>query len=1461
MASNVTGTSAFPPRKWYRKVPFVSTTPIERRLTEPASKSSSKSTPRDVEDGAKDEVGTGAENSPKLRLPESTANWLSIMLFHWLSPVLRIGYTRPLQTDDLYDMPDYRLAEDHADKLERCWAARLEKNRSIPAGPGSWRPFWMRRRSDTTVLTMALNDVCFRWFWLGGMFKLAGDLSQMVSPLLIRFTISYLSDSSLHATRAAFGLVVGLFLVLVFSVTANVHGFYRSYTTGILLRGALMHTIYRRATSDQLTERAKLRNGYTGVGKLMSLMSADVTRVDFVCGYFHSAWTSILQIALCLALTIWTMGYSALPGFGLLALLYPLQTFMVGKLLKLRRGSMPFTDARVKAVVEAVSAIRLVKTNAYEKSLLAKIGQLRGDEVVYIRKRMLLRALNTAVSYTAPTIASVLAIVCYGATQGGLKADVIFSSLTFFMLLRTPLQALPTSLSAIADARAALERLTAFMLASDAGAPIPPKFVGNSTSTQLDGDDSAQTVVAVEDATFAYHDDESLLDDSSETSTQNTTATVMEKVQNEKQQDGAQSQVATTPLENQPHQAQRLYIDSLIVERDQLVCVVGPVASGKSSIFRALMGDMQPIQSRNCQVNTPSLAYAPQSAWLLSETVRENIVFGRPYDEAWYEQVLTRCCLHRDLERLPEGDMTVVGEMGVSLSGGQKQRISLARAIYGRSPLLFLDDCFSALDADVGKQVFEMVVNQARRNREATVVLVTHSMVLASQADRVVYMDKGRIVEQGEYAVLSRRDGPFSRFVGTSMDSWSAAQEQEETSEERQGGEAKQESQSSGSTPAEKGPDNNDNNKEQKPGAAGRGKEIMQKEERLVGSVSGKTYIRYVMMGNAYVTVPLFVTSIIIYQGTSIVSPLWLTWWQATKYSSITESEYMGGYAAFGIGQSLGLFCMSASFALFCFYCSNRLHHAAIARVLHAPVAFFDTTPQGRITHRFSKDVDAVDNVVGETLRLFISTSVQAIGTVILVTIILPPFLAIAAVLLLAYTWTGMYYRPSARELRRLNNLLRSRIYEHFGESLSGLATLKAFGAVSRFVQDNARRIDTENTAYWLSVACQRWLNLRLDLCGAVLVFITGLLVVGLRGTISVSAGGVVLSYVVTAQSVFGNMIRQSAEIENNMNSVERMLHYAYNIEQEPPYEAEGVDQDLKAQEWPQSGHVEFRDFTLSHRPDLPPALRNVTLDIKPGEKVGIVGRTGAGKTTLISALLRNTEPTSGKIVIDGVDIHTIGLSLLRSSLSVISQDAVLLAGTIRYNLDPFQQYDDAWLQKCLSRVKLADPERPAGTEKTVNTSENTIAEPESGIGSELEKQETAHSARGTRGLSLDFEVKENGANISQGQRSLISIARALVRRSKIVIMDEATASIDGRADGQLQEMLSEVLGDATVLTVAHRLDTIVATCDRVVVMESGQVAEFDGIPELFARKDSIFRSLCDASKISVGPREERGAE
>ncbi|TPX09118.1 uncharacterized protein E0L32_001619 [Thyridium curvatum] len=1398
---------AFPRRKWYRRVPFLSQRPIETKLTERHVKPKSTST-------SNAESGQGTDTQTyETETPETTANLLSIITFNWLGTLLRTGYSRPLQADDLYDLPNTSLTIDHADRLEKSWAARLKANRERPPPPKgwlSWRPFWERRTTDATVLTLSLNDVCFRRFWTGGFLKMLGDLTQIVSPLLIRFVINSLSDPSEQAYRSGFGLAVGLFLVLAFSIITNVHGFYRSASTGILLRAALMHVLYRRATT-QLTEQAKLKGSYA-TGKLMSLMSADITRIDFCCGFFHSAWTSLLQIILCLGLTIWTLGYSALPGFGLLALLYPLQSFMMKTLFRLRRNSMPFTDARIKAVTEAVSTIRLAKTNAYEQSMLSKIGKLRNDEVIYIRKRMLLRALNIAVSFTAPTLASVVSILCYGATSGNMDPGKIFSSLAFFLLMRTPMGSLPIAISAIADARAALERLAGFMVVSDEA--VARDAARREELGRRGREAGGDAVVEVKDAMFTYHDDP----------------------QSSDSDDFTNEKANAAPSAN-------LYINSLKAKKGQVVCIVGPVASGKSSVFRALLGDMHLASATLCSINldlsVPSqLAFAPQAAWLLSETVRENIVFGRPFEPDWYDEVLHRCCLHPDLAMLSDGDMTVVGEKGVSLSGGQKQRIALARAVYGRSQLMLLDDSFSALDAQVGAHVFENVVNQARRKSEGTIILVTHSMVFARQADHVVYMEKGRIVEQGTFDQLERGGGRFSEYIMSSKSEESSSATSIATTPTAEADD-KSELRLPDERVAKTNVEENKQDKDEPSALAGkqptaqkeRGKEIMQREERLIGTVSGKTYLRYLKFGNAWITVPLFFAAIAVFQGSSVVSPLWLSWWQTGKYA-MTEGVYMGGFAAWGIGQSLGLFMTSVVFALFCFWCSNHLHAAALSGILFAPIAFFDTTPQGRITHRFSKDMDAVDNVVGEQLRIFISTTVQVIGTIIVVSIVLPVFLAIAAGVLLLYIWTGMYYRPAARELRRLNNLLRSRIYEHFNESLSGLPTLKAFGVVGQFVDDNARKIDTENKAYWLSIACVRWLNFRLDLYGAVLVLGTGLLVVGLRDTIDPASGGVVLSYMVTAQAAFGNMIRFSAEIENNMNSVERLLYYAYNIPQEPPHDVRN-NKPLKEKNWPSKGHIKFENLTLSYRPELDPALKDVTLDIRPGERIGVIGRTGAGKSTLITALLRLTEPSKGRIVIDDVDIHTVGLHLLRSNMSVISQDAVLLAGTIRYNLDPFQQYDDEWLVHCLRMVGLGGDDNKASTEEA-------DSDPE---------KDTGH--RGSV-LHLDSEVKENGSNISHGQRSLISIARALVKRSKIVILDEATASIDGRADKEIHAMLQEVTGDATVLTVAHRLDTVVDSCDRVLVMEKGTVAEFDTVSSLYAKPNGLFRALCDAAKITL---------
>lgn len=1374
----------YPPRAWYRKVPFISTKPIDEPVCLP--------------------TGNGDENPD---FPEMRANWFSLATFSWLHHIIKVGYTRPLNADELYSMPSHRTAQAYAKRLEDAWERRsriAEAEKAAGNIPATVKAKgWLRKlpllkstpREPKASLMWSLNEVILEWFWIGGLMKLVGDLSIITSPLLVRAIIDSLDDTtSSYQQKRGFGLAVGLFLLLVLSVFGNVHGFYRSYSSGIILRGALIHVIYLRAT--KLSERARTTG--LGVGKLMSLVSADVSRIDFCCGYLHMAWTSIVQIVVCLALSLYTLGgYSALPGFALVALMYPMQNFMVRKLFALRRKSMPFTDSRIKAMVELVASMRLVKTYAWEAPLLGKVSKLRGSEMHILRQRLLLRSVNTAVSFTIPTLAAVVSLICYAATSDTFDSGVVFSALSFFLLLRTPLQMLPVCLSSVADAKAALERLEAFMQA-DLRAPDAPIY------------EDMGPAISVREAAFLHHDEDL-----------EPTASADEKLSVQKA---------------------RLYIDELTVNRGEFVVIVGGVGSGKSSVLRALLGDMRQVFAQDLRLGG-AVAYCPQTAWLLSATVRENIVFGRDYDATRYQETIRKCCLEADLAVLSDGDMTIVGEKGVSLSGGQKQRISLARAVYSGQdrPLRFLDDCFSALDAHVGAKVFQNVIVDAKAEAERnhttslTHVLVTHSLSMVPYADKIIYLEDGRIQEQGTYKDLLAGGGAFSNLMkfglkqgGDSTDD-SSEDTVDATLQPRQDVVVSSEAPDTKDKIAEPAkPETTSAAPDKKP------KELMQQEERLVGSVTWRTYLEYILLGNALLTAPLFILSIVFYQASTILSPLWLSWWQANRYEYLSLGTYMGVYAALGLGQSLGLFCMSASFALFAYYTSSHLHARAASRVLHAPLSFFDTTPQGRITHRFSKDIDAVDNVVGETLRLFISTAVQALGSVILVAIILPYFLAIAAVVVISYVWVGMFYRPAARELRRLNNVLRSKIYEHFSESLTGINTLRAYGALPGFQQDNAKRIDAENRAYWLSIACQRWLNLRLDGLGAVLVLATALLVVGLRQSISPSSGGVVLSYMVTVQSVFGQMIRQSAEIENNMNSIERLLHYASKIPQESPHELEG-DAKLKQQGWPQQGQVNFEDVTVSHRPELPPALKGVKLDIRAGQKIGVVGRTGAGKSTLLSSLLRIMERSSGQITIDAVDINDVGLNLLRKQISVISQDAVLFAGTLRYNLDPFEEHNDADLWKVVKQARLVEDEGSS----SVNPDQ---------VAPQVAEKTTTSA---TTALTLDTEIAADGSNLSQGQRSLVSIARALIKRSKILILDEATASIDVQTDAIIQATLQDILDDCTFITVAHRLETIVGVCETVVVMDQGAVAELGGVEELWEMEHGQFRQLCNSAGIT----------
>ncbi|TCD64284.1 hypothetical protein EIP91_004292 [Steccherinum ochraceum] len=1328
-------------------------------------------------------------------LPESTAGWFSLLTFGWITALLSLGYARPLEASDLYKLPDNRSAKIIGDKITASYNARAKRaqeyntrlaNGEISAG---WRVVWWTLRRNRAEkekqwrerdgrqrasLIWAMNDSIAYWFWSGGILKLVGDVATIVTPLLVKAIITFATNSySAHMEGRTedippigqgVGLSVGLLLLQVLSSLCNHHFFYRSTTTGVLLRGGLITAIYDRSLKLSTRARTTLTNG-----KLVNHISTDVSRIDFCAGFLQMALTAPIQMAICLALLIINLGPSALAGFAFFVICTPIQVNVMKRLMGIRHKSMTWTDKRARLLQELLGGMKIIKYFAWEIPYLKRIGEYRSTELKYIRSLLIIRGANNAVAVSLPALASVLSFVVYSASGHTLNAANIFASLTLFNLLRLPLMLLPMTLGAMADAQNAIGRLYGV-------------FEAETISEDRITDEDMKFAVTVTDGNFTWD-------------------SPPPEAPGKQKKDKSKGAAAVVPVKSEgTDKVFGLSNVNLSIYEGQLTAIVGPVGTGKSSLLEAIIGEMRKISGT--VKFKGSVAYCPQTAWIQNATVRDNICFGRPFEEERYWKAVQDACLETDLEMLPHGDMTEVGERGISLSGGQKQRINICRAIYVGADIQIFDDPLSALDAHVGELVFNNVfLNSAAGT---TRILVTHALHFLPQVDYIYTVVDGQIAERGTYPELIAKEGAFSRFVHE----FGAREEKEEKEEE---------------AVEEAGVDEK---KEKKPRKVTAGAALMQQEERNTGAVAGAIYKEYLKAGKGSIIIPLLALSLVFLQGAQVMSSL--VYWEERKFKQ-PSGFYMGIYAGLGVAQTLGFFFMGYCFAMLTYYSSRDLHRNAIKRVMNAPMSFFETTPLGRIMNRFSKDIDTIDNLLGDAMRMFASTLSNIVGAIILIAIVLPWFLIAVFAILTIYFWAAMFYRVSARELKRLDAILRSSLYSHFSESLSGLATIRAYGEMDRFIEENQKRVDVENRAYWLTYTNQRWLGIRLDFLGILLTFVVAILAVGTRFSISPAQTGVVLSYIISVQQAFGWMVRQSAEVENNMNSVERIVHYASELEQEAPHD---IPEKRPPGSWPSKGEVELRDVELKYRPELPSVLRGLSMHIAPGEKVGIVGRTGAGKSSIMTALYRLVELTAGSIRIDGVDISQVGLTDLRKGLAIIPQDALLLSGTLRSNLDPFGLHDDATLWDALKRSYLAEDMR-----------HHTALEQDDDV--------TLGARTPTSRFSLDSPIEDEGSNLSVGQRSLVSLARALVIDTKVLILDEATASVDYETDKKIQDTIATEFRDRTILCIAHRLRTIIGY-DRICVMDAGTIAEFDTPANLFHLPGGIFRGMCDRSSITL---------
>ena len=1345
---------------------------------------------------------------------EHGASFLSLLTFQWMAPLMSTGYQRTLELNDIWLVNPDRASLVLSDKLGPSFQRRVA-------------------RGDKYPLLWAMHETFKFEFWLGGIMQLFASIFTVMSPFTLRYLISFATQAyeaqASHAPAPhiskGIGLIIGITAMQMCQSMATNHFIYRGQIVGAQSRGTLIAVIFQKAmkisgrakaggkaiedTVKQdvdLNTEMKRQNFFKrmvdkklnpkggpqvtpdkaqgisgdgagwGNGRVVNLMSTDTYRVDQASGMFHLVWTSPVAITLTLVVLLINLTYSALAGFALLVIGIPVLTRAIKMLFKRRRAINKITDQRVSLTQEILQAVRFVKYFGWESAFLERLGQIRRREIRAIQLLLTIRNAINAVSMSLPIFASMLSFVTYSLSHHDLVAAPIFSSLALFNSLRMPLNLLPLVIGQVVDAWSSIGRIQDFLLAEEQNDDFVWDMEGKHAISMEHADFTwERTITQDPDKKVSLPSDKKQLKDVRDAEK---SAARKPKVSDPKSGDDSSS----TLTQVEPF---RLHDLDFSVGRNELIAVIGGVGSGKSSLLAALAGDMR--RTNGGVTMGATRAFCPQYAWIQNTSVKENILFGKPYQRKWYDAVIDACALRPDLEMLPNGDMTEIGERGITVSGGQKQRLNIARAIYFNSDIVLMDDPLSAVDAHVGRHIFDNAICGLLKNKCR--ILATHQLHVLSRCDRIIWMQEGHIEMVDTFANLMKNNEAFQKLMA------STAQEEKVEQEKA----------------VNKGDAETEQEEAKKRKANKRGAALMQQEERAVKSVGWGVYIAYVRASGSLLFAPMVFLILVISQGANITTSLWLSWWTSNKFG-YTVGQYIGVYVALGVVQALLMFIFSVTLTTLGTRASRVMLQNAMTRVLRAPMGFFDTTPLGRITNRFAKDVDIMDNNLTDAMRMYFFTLAMITSVFILIIVYFHYFAIALGPLFLMFLFSASYYRSSAREIKRHESVLRSEVFARFGEAVSGTASIRAYGLQDHFIHGIYKAVDQMNSAYYLTFSNQRWLSVRLDAIGNLLVFTTGILVVTSRFNVSPSIGGLVLSYILSIVQMIQFTVRQLAEVENAMVSTERIHYYGTELDEEPPLHLKDIPDS-----WPQKGEIVFDDVQMRYRHGLPLVLQGLNMKVAGGERIGIVGRTGAGKSSIMSTLFRLVELSGGSISIDGINIAQVGLKDLRTRLAIIPQDPTLFRGTIRSNLDPFNEHSDLELWSALRQSDLVD--------------------------ADAQVDDKVHGR-----IHLDGVVEEEGLNFSLGQRQLMALARALVRGSQIIVCDEATSSVDMETDQKIQRTIQTGFRGKTLLCIAHRLKTII-NYDRICVMDQGRIAELDTPIKLW-EDGGMFRGMCDRSGI-----------
>ncbi|KAI3842714.1 hypothetical protein MKW98_015381 [Papaver atlanticum] len=1155
---------------------------------------------------------------------------------------------------------------------------------------------------------------------VSGFFASFKILTLSAGPLLLNAFIK-VAEGKQAFKYEGYVLVVSLFFTKCLESLAQRQWYFRSRLIGIQIRSILTAVIYKKQL--RLSNSARMVHS---AGEITNYVTVDAYRIGEFPYWFHQTWTTILQLCIALVILFHTVGLATLAALVVIVLTVLCNTPVAKLQHKFQANLMVAQDKRLKAVSEALVNMKILKLYAWETHFKSVIERLREEELKWLSAVQLRRAYNGILFWSSPVLVSAATFgACYFLGVP-LYASNAFTFLVTLRLVQEPIRTIPVVVGVVIQAKVALARIIRFLEAPELQAGI---------SKQKKNTNQLRLAISIKLGNFSWDEN---------------------------------------PLKP------TLSSINLEVKPGEKVAICGEVGAGKSTMLAAILGEV--LNTEGTVQTCGKIAYVSQMAWIQTGSIQENILFGCNMDRIRYQETLEKCSLLKDLEMLPFGDLTEIGERGVNLSGGQKQRIQLARALYQDADLYLLDDAFSAVDAHTATNLFNEYVMGALSAK--TVLLVTHQVDFLPEFDSILLMSDGQILRAAPYHVLLASCQEFSELVNAHKDTAGTESSSEESSSQKYGTSTKEISKSYSEKQLKSA-----------------GHQLIKLEERESGDTGLKPYLQYLNQSKGFIYFSIIVLTHSMFVGALVLQNSWMA--ENVENPQVTKLRLILVYLIIGCSTIVLVVVRMLAAVGMGIQSSKSLFFQLLNSLFYAPMSFYDSTPLGRILSRVSSDLSILDLDIPFSLTLSAVVAIGVYANLAVLAVITWPVLFVSIPMIFLAICLQKYYFASAKEFMRINGTTKSMIANHLAESIAGAMTIRAFEEEDKFFAENLDLIDKNSSPFFHTFSANEWLIQRLETLSAFILSTSAFVMVLLPpGTFSSGFVGMALSYGLSLNVSLVNSIQYQCTLANHIISVERLNQYLH-LPHEAPKEIEG---NRPLPSWPSIGRVEIHDLKVRYRSNTPLVLLGISCTFEGGHKIGIVGRTGSGKTTMIGALFRLVEPVGGKVVIDNIDISTIGLHDLRSRLGIIPQDPILFNGTVRYNLDPLCQHSDQEIWEVLGKCQLEEAVREKGD-------------------------------------GLDSFVADDGSNWSMGQRQLFCLGRALLRRCRILVLDEATASIDNATDSILQKTIRVEFASCTVITVAHRIPTVM-DCTRVLGLSDGKIMEYDEPMKLMNREDSLFAKL-----------------